>query len=171
MKSTKWLPILFIIAFSFQAKIAQAQDYKYHALFMYNFTKYIQWPANYQSGEFVIAVLGNSPIEPDLNRLANNKMVGSQKITVVTYNDVSEIKKCHMIFIPSNQSRSLDNVTAALQNTPTLIITEKPGLAKRGSGINFILKDGKWKLELNRENLASRNLKVSSELLKMTIEV
>ena len=35
----------------------------------------------------------------------------------------------------------------------TLIITEKPGLAKQGSGINFVIENNKQKFEMNKTNI------------------
>ena len=46
---------------------AKAQDEKFKALFMYNFTKYIEWPQSKQTGDFVIGVVGGSPIIDELN--------------------------------------------------------------------------------------------------------
>ncbi|MBR5642849.1 MAG: YfiR family protein [Salinivirgaceae bacterium] len=73
------LIILGLIALSITAK---AQDEKFKALFMYNFTKYIEWPQNKQSGDFVIGVIGNPAIVGELNAIAQRKTVGSQAIKI-----------------------------------------------------------------------------------------
>jgi hypothetical protein len=52
-----------------------------------------------------------------------------------------------------------------------LIITEKSGLAQKGSSINFIMQDNKWKFELNEAATQSAGLKVSRELSKLAINV
>ena len=76
-KST--LFIIVLVAFCVSAK---AQDEKFKALFMYNFTKYIEWPQTKQSGDFVIGVMGNSAIVSELNAIASKKTVGAQNIKV-----------------------------------------------------------------------------------------
>ncbi len=163
---TKALLFSSLVFFSLQA---QAQDYKYHPSYIYNFTKYIQWPTSYQSGDFVIAVLGDSPIIQELERMAENKSVGSQKFIIKKFKSVSEISKCHMLFIPVSKSKELSQALSVLAGQSTLVLTEKPGMASEGSGINFVLKEGKWKFELNKEATDKNSLKVSSELARFAI--
>lgn len=148
-----------------------SQDYKFHSVFIYNFTKYIQWPSSYQSGDFVITVLGKSAVTENLEKMAAVKTVGSQKIVVKQINSISEAGKCHILFLPDNKSGNLEEVLAHYGTSPTLIITERAGMAKKGSGINFILQGGKWKFELNKPVIESNNLRVSSELSKLAIVI
>jgi len=148
-----------------------AQNYKFHSVFIYNFTKYIQWPSSYQNGNFVIAVLGKSEVTDNLIKMSAVKTVGTQKIEVKEINDNSLASKCHILFIPNNKSNTIDEVLAAFSSKPTLIITEKVGLAKKGSGINFVLQGGKWRFELNKTALETSNLKVSGELSKLAIVI
>lgn len=148
---------------------AQSADYRFHSVFIYNFTKYIQWPSNAQSGDFVIGVLGNSSILQELEKMATNKMVGSQKIVIKKFKSVNDISSCHMLFIPSADSKDFEAAQGKLKSKPTLILTEKNGLGQKGSGINFILMEGKWRFELNEYATQSAGLKVSKELSKLAI--
>jgi len=158
------------ILFSIVAK-AQLGDYKSHTVYVYNFTKYIQWPAAYQSGDFVIAVYGTSPITSQLRSATANKTVGAQKIVVKQYKSLANIENPHILFIPNPQSANLAAIAQKLQGKSTLIVTEKNGLAKQGSHINFILRDGKWKIEMNNPLVESSSLKVSSQLSRIAIPV
>lgn len=148
-----------------------AQDKKFHSVFIYNFTKYIEWPSNYTNGEFVIGVLGNSDITDNLQAMASKKTVGQRKMVVKVFNSVNEIGKCNMLFIPTSQSNEIDKVKNRLNGSATLIISEKRGLAHKGSGINFIVENGRWRFELNRSVVENQNLKVSSELDKLAIVI
>jgi hypothetical protein len=165
-----WLFLLMGVVFHFDAK-AQAADYRFHSVFIYNFTKYIQWPAAQQSGEFVIGVLGTSAISAELEKMAANKMVGTQKIVVKKYKSAAEATDCHILFLPSTSTYNFDDIHKKFKGKPTLVITEKPGLAQKGSGINFIMQDNKWKFELNEAATQSAGLKVSKELSKLAINV
>lgn len=161
--------IVLTMAFALIGLFANAQDYKYHPSFIYNFTKYIEWPSSYQTGDFVIAVLGDTPLIKELEKMAENKSVGSQKFVIKKINSAAEIDKCHMLFIPVSKSKELSDALAALSGKPTLVVTEKPGMASKGSGINFVIMDGKWKFELNKSATEKSNLKVSSDLAKFAI--
>lgn len=146
---------------------------KIKVMFLYNFTKYIEWPQDYKQGDFVIGILGTSSenVTKELEKLAITKKAGIQNIVIKTYNSVAEIEKCHMLFIPEGKSTSLDDAMAKCRKTSTLIVTEKDGLAKKGSAINFVVKDNKQNFELNKGNIERYNLNVSSSLLSLAIQV
>jgi len=163
--------ILISVIGAFSSLNAQAQDYRFHSVFIYNFTKYIQWPEAYQSGDFVIGVLGDSPIIQELEKMASTKTAGSQKFAIKKMESVADIGKAQIVFIPNARSKNLEEVLAKVGSQSTLVITEKPGLGQKGSGINFILVDGKWKFELNKAATEKSNLKVSSELSRLAIEI
>lgn len=151
---------------------ARAQDiHKFHSIFIYNFSKFIQWPDEYKTGDFVIGVLGNSPVLKHLKAMASNKKVGSQNFKIVNFKRPEEIGKCHILYIPTENSGELEDCVGIIANDATLIITDKPGLAEVGSGINFLIVDGKPKFELNKMATEKRKLKVSSELAKLAIMI
>ncbi len=162
---------LILISLFFMASFSgKAQDiHKFHSIFIYNFSKFIQWPSEYKSGDFVIGVLGNSPIKAHLESMAKNKKLGNQNFKVVSFKNPSEIDKCHILYIPTEKSESLEECVNKVESSSTLIITDKPGLAKVGSGINFLIVNGKPKFELNKLAAEKRNLKVSTELAKLAI--
>ena len=55
-----------------------AQNYQLHSVFLYSFTRYVQWPEESNTGDFDILVLGDSPILPELKKMADLKKVGIQ---------------------------------------------------------------------------------------------
>jgi hypothetical protein len=68
-------------------------------------------------------------------------------------------------------SAMLPDVLKKMKGKSTLIVTEKLGLAKQGSAINFIIENNKQRFELNKSNIEKYNLKVSSTLEALAIKV
>ncbi len=161
--------LFLFITFILLTQVLQAQKYNYYQIFMYNFTRYIQWPPEELSEDFVIGILGNSEIVKELQDMARIKKVNSHNINIKVYNSVEEIGQCQMLFVPEDKSKFIEDVLAKLGNQSTLLITEKPGLGVEGSGINFIVRDGKLRFELNKSATDRANLKVSGELSKLAI--
>ena len=147
------------------------QDDKFKALFMYNFTKYLEWPADLKSGNFVIGVYGASPIIQELEIIAQKKMVGNQPISVRRFNSPEEISRCHMLYIPEAKSAKAAEIATKFAGKGTIIITDQPGLGKTVAGINYVKVDGKQNFEINRQNIESEGLKVNSSLLSLGIEI
>lgn len=138
--------------------------------FIWAFTKYIEWPASYGSGDFTIGVLGDSPIMSHLDQLKSSYgKVDGQTINVVKYSNVSKIGKCHILYIPEGKSSSLSSVINKLKGTSTLIITEGEGLARQGAIINFVVRQSKIKFEINKKTAESYSLQVSSVLSDLGI--
>lgn len=148
---------------------AQEADYRIHAVFLYNFTKYVQWPNSSQSGDFVIGVVGNSPIYDELMKITDGKMAGSQKIVVTRFKSAEAITNCQMLFVSSHVN--FESIQAKTAGKPVLLITEKAGLAQKGSNINFVIKENKWRFELNENATRNAGLKISAELAKLAITV
>jgi hypothetical protein len=146
---------------------AQAQNYKLYNVFMFSFTRYVQWPDEANKGDFEIAVLGDSPIFEELKAMAEIKKVGTRTIKVTKVKSVAELKKTHMLFVSKNNLAAMEDIAAKLGQAPTLIITEQPGTKK--SGINFFDKGGKLAFELSNASLADHGLRASSELTRIAI--
>ena len=136
-----------------------------------NFTKLIEWPQPYRQGNFVVGVIGDSPLYPELVKMSKTKKVANQSLQVVKFNSSSEIQKCHIIYVSRNKSENMNAVLEKVKQNSTLIITEKNGLVDKGAGINFIVKDNRQKFELNKKNVEKYKLKVSSNLVSLAFTV
>jgi hypothetical protein len=145
---------------------------KFKALYIYNFPKYLEWPEDYKKGNFVISVLGNnSNTVAELNKIIAGKSIGDQAMEIKLSNSIETLTKCQMLVIASDKSDQLSKVITKLKGKSTLIISEKEGAAKLGSMVNFVIKDGKQKFELNVGSIEKSNLKLSKTLLNQAIEV
>lgn len=131
-------------------------------IFIYNFTKLIEWPTDYHQGDFVIGVLNaNATLLGELNKL---KTSGSQKLVIKNYKSVDEIDKCNILFVPETSNNLLAEVVKKLHGSSTLLVTDSEGDGKKGAAINFIWKDNKQAFELNKANAEKNHLNVSSSL-------
>lgn len=163
------LLILFITYSFASGVVAQVPEKEsvLKAAFIYNFTKYIEWSSDSRV-EFTIAVIGNSPVFQSLTDMAVTKTAGGKKINVIRYENPDEIEDCNILFISSDNPYSISSI---LQHTHqgTLTISESPGYARKGTCINFVIKDDKLKFEANVKSIFDAGLKASSQLLKLAI--
>lgn len=150
---------------------ARGQNEQFKALFMYNFTKYMQWPTEKEKGDFVIAVLGNSPIISELNTIAQKKKVGDQSIVVHKVNTLDECVNSNILYIPANKSVPVASISSTLSKKGILIITDAPGMAKAISGINYIKNNGKQSFEINKGHIEEQGLHVNTQLISLGIKV
>lgn len=162
------LPLFFLFLFCNKTR---AQNYQLHAVYINSLIKYVKWPDKQSVGEFKIGVLGHSSILEHLNKLAEVKKIDGRNIIVQEFESLEEVEDVHMLYIPESQSDVLDHVLARLVKSSTLVITEKEGLGKKGSNINFIVRNGRLTFEMNIGAMERSKLQVSSELARLAIEI
>lgn len=147
--------------------LGYGQNEKFKALFIYNFTNYIEWPGG-TNGTFTITVIGDSPIIGELQAISKIKKVGNATIEVKKANSVSEIVNSNIIYIPSGHRKALFDVSQAMAGKPTLIISDN---AQGKFGINFVEVDSRQSFQISRSNIEDHKLKVNSSLLALGIQV
>jgi hypothetical protein len=151
---------------------AQEINYKAYSVYVYNFIKYIEWPEETKKGEFVIAIIGNSPINNELKALAASKKANGQTIIIKQYETIEEVEKCQILYICSSKSSVLKKAIEKTKNMSALLITEREGLAKKGAGINFVtLEDDTLKFEVNKKVIEAHNLKIPKMLIELGLVV
>jgi hypothetical protein len=148
--------------FSQVSSVSKAQ-----ALFIYNFSRLIQWPATSSGGDFVIGVVGDNEIYNSLVSYVANKKVGSQSIIVKKFDDPQSVPRCHIVFVGDGKVSRLNELISKLQGTNSLIITERKGMINSGSAIDFFMDEDKLKFVMNADNAEKYNLIVSKALQDM----
>ena len=171
MKKTKLIfALLLLVGLSTTQVSAQERAmHEIHSMMVYNFMKYIHWPPTATSGDFVIGVVGDDDVYNTLTKWYGTKSKGSQKIIIKRFKSASELTDCHVLYVGKSKSGAFGDIKKALNGKSTLVVTDKMGLGKKGSGINFKTVDSKLKFELNQAAIASAKLKVSSQLTGMAI--
>jgi len=159
---------LFVLILGVSQGISAQSSARYQALFVYNFTRYIQWPSD-NTQDFVIGVLGKSDIYKELQSVASNKKVGANSIVIKQFASPSEIGRCQILYVSDEASAQVMQLVNQLQSKNTLIITERSGLSKKGAGICFAMEDGKQKFEISKSNVSKSGLMINNQLLDMAI--
>ncbi len=165
MKKYSIFLLLFLFAFSksqSQSSIPAAQS-----VFIYNFTRLIEWPADYKSGDFTIGVIGSGEVFNELKNYTASKMVGVQPIKVVKFNATAEISKCHILFVGYGKTKDLAEMVTKLGGGSTLIVSENKAAIDKGATINFVIIEDKLKFELKTSNASNVGLKIHSNLENM----
>jgi hypothetical protein len=162
--------ICLLFSASVETTFAQGVD-KVYSVFILNFARTVQWPAEKGTGDFIIGVLNSPKVAEELRTVAATKSVGTQKIKVKEYTNADQVEACHILLLPSLKASVFASLIGKLINAPTLIITDTEGLATKGGGINFLSVDNKMKFELNSEAIEKRGLKVPSSLKSLGIPV
>jgi len=166
--------IKFLLAFIPALCVAQqtklADEYSIKTLFIYNFTKYIEWPQADKKAVFEIDVAGESDIIKPLEELSRSKKINQKTIVVKVIDAGSEVTG-DLVFIPASESKQLDAILKNCRGKNVLVVTEAPNLAAKGAAINFKVVNNKIRFELNQSAAKNSGLKLSSQLIELSIPV
>ena len=83
---------------------SQTINYSVHANIIYHFTKYINWPESKRTGDFIIGIVGETPLYDSLRNFIADKSAGDQKIVVKMYSHSEAVYNCQILFISDEES-------------------------------------------------------------------
>jgi hypothetical protein len=146
-----------------------AQDLEvYKSMFVYNFIKHIQWPA-----DISIVRIGITGSDADLKiafeKMAKTKSTASQQIIIEKF-EGNKVNDFQIIYFDSKAATSLfSEVIGLSRNMPIVLISENDAWIEKGAYISFRLVDNKLKFLINKGAFDKSGLRVSSALLSMSI--
>lgn len=149
-----------------------SKEYQIKAGFLYNFTKFIEWPSDRFSEEnapIVIAVFGDNPFGNELNQLVQGRKVNGRAIVIQSTRSLDEVKHAHVVFIGEGEEKRLESQLESLHTAGVLTVGESKRLAALGGAIVFALVDDKVRFEINIASAERAGLKVSAQLQKLAL--
>jgi hypothetical protein len=144
------------------------KEYQLKAGFLYNFSKFVQWPEDRFDDEgsaIVIAVLGTDRFGGELDRVVKDRLVEGRAIVVRHIKTAAEIPSAHIVFV-SRDAEPL--VVDSLHTLPgVLTVGETTAFTARGGIVAFYVMNDKVRFEINSDAAEKAGLKLSGQLLKL----
>ena len=149
-----------------------SKEYQIKAAFLYNFTKFVEWPASRfadESSPIVIAVLGDNPFGDELARLVKGRRVNGREIVIKSITDLVEAGDVHVLFVCAHNDGQLGPALDQLRADGVLTVGESDAFASAGGIVTFILVEDKVRFEINQASGEQAGLKISAQLLKLAV--
>ena len=147
------------------------REYTIKGAFLYNFGRYVQWPATAfvdDHAPFVIGVLGTDPFGTVLDEIANSAKVDGRTVVAKRFATLAEYSPCQILFIAASTDVKIKTeALVKLQNKGVLLVGEEAGLVQQGAVVNFYIENNKVRFEINVETAKQQQLKISSKLLSL----
>jgi hypothetical protein len=150
---------------------SEMEEYRVKALFLYNFTQFIEWPLESfkdSTDPLTICVLGPNPFDKELEHALAGKKVDSHPLISKIIGEASQASGCHVVFITSGATKRSRLLITERKQQGMLTVGEAPGFALGGGVVvNFLVKDGRVRLEINIGAAERERLRISAKLLKL----
>ena len=170
--------VTFIISLNFLSYCAFSQDRsklesavtenELRVIFIYNFTKYVEWENMDDIEEFKIGILGKDLITNVFNSLAASKKVNGKPIRILNFKSVEDIRKVQILYVNKKYQYDLSKVLDKMYGNNTLLVSANYPFNQ--SMINLIIIDNKMNFEVNEGIIERERLKVSPGLIKLAIK-
>jgi hypothetical protein len=149
-------------------------DYDVKAAYLYNFGRFVEWPAKSTTSRaehFTVCVLGQDPFGPTLDSTLAGETIAGRVVVAKRISSAQEADGCRIIFLSPAEGGHLKKIVAELDKKAILTVSDMPQFVQLGGMIQFVLEDKKIRFEVNLTATQRAGLILSSELLKVAAAV
>ncbi|MDQ3015591.1 MAG: YfiR family protein [Bacteroidota bacterium] len=164
--------LLLLFSTSAKTQTLSASEYQIKAVFLYNFSHFIDWPETAFENSydpFVIGIIGSDPFGPYLEQSIKYERIRSHIMEVKHFDNIRDANKCHMLYINLQDPEEIKQALAAMSGRPILTVGDSPNFIRWGGLVRFYTEESKIRLEINNTVAKARKLQISSKLLRVAI--
>lgn len=165
--------LLWFVAASFCAVAAQSDqptEYAVKAAFLFNFTKFVEWPEsvfeNSQS-PIVIGIVGHDPFGDSLLNIISGQKVQGRAVLVVKYRHGEDLRHCQVLFISASERLRAVEILSQLKEASVLTVSDIDGFAEAGGDMQFVMQENRVHFVVNLDAATQSKLRVSAKLLAL----
>lgn len=148
-----------------------SKEYDVKAALLYNFTQFVDWPADsFASAEapLVIGIIGRDPFGDTLEKLVEREHVDTHRIVVQQCRNMVEAGRCQILFISITERDKLQQILNGLEKRPILTVAEFDGFIGRGGMVRLYRNsENKIRVRINLEAAKAAGLTMSAKLLRV----
>jgi hypothetical protein len=152
------------------AQAKAPSEYAVKAAFLYNFTKFVEWPPDALDEKdtlLQICVIGESPFGDELENTIEGKKVDGKSVTIAYAQSAKEALSYDVVFVARSEESSLDGILKKLTTRAILTISDIDDFAERGGTIGFFVEDKRIRFKINVDVAEESGLQISSKLLRL----
>jgi hypothetical protein len=142
------------------------------ARFVMNFGRFIDWPESAfpaAGSDLKVCILGENQLGRSMDQIVNGKKAGDRTMAVSTLSgsDLAGAKACQIVFVSASETARASEVTAALQGTPVLTVSEIDNFGGSGGMIGLSGERGDAvAIRMNRALIDGAGLNVREQLMR-----
>lgn len=154
------------------AQQPKASESDIEAVYVFKFSQFVSWPGIARpKPSFDICILGEDPFGPFLERTVQGETVNGKSVVERHIMRPQEAQSCAILYVGRTEAARLRQVLDTVRAWPVLTVSDLPDFVDKGGMIQFVLQSGKVRFEVNLVPATQAGLALSSELLKVAVEV
>jgi len=172
------LPVIAVVFYATsanaQSRVPAVQEYQVEAVFLFNFTQFVDWPPSTYANAFqpmTICVLGKDPFGGYLDDTVRNEKVDNRSLAVRRVASTDATENCQVLFISRSESEHIEKILDSLKGRSILTVSDADAFEQRGGMIRFVAENSRIKLRINLRPARNAGLTISSKLLHVAESV
>lgn len=143
-------------------------EYEIKAAFLYNFAKFVQWPASTLAPQapLTVCVIGSDPFGAALDTV-DRKVAQGHELQVRRRARLEEARSCHILFVAESERAAVPAILHAVQGAGVLTVSDIDRFAEAGGIIGLSDVDNKVQFSINLDRAHDDLLQINSQLLKL----
>jgi hypothetical protein len=160
-----------VIAGSANADDKDIHEDEVKAAFVYNFAKFVEWPADKTGTQVNLCILGESPLGFSALKAIDGRTVQDKPLVTKLLNKPDELKDCHIVFIAVSESNKIAHLLKTAHQHHVLTVSDMEEFAKTGGIIGLVKTDDKIRFEINLLAAKEAGVVISSRLLNLALSI
>jgi len=152
-----------------RAELSHAEAVSYFLLNCVYFGKWQEAQDPQTTKVIRIGVLGRDPLGRTLDEVAEKALeswFSGGSILIKRSDDPEKLKDCLVVFVSTSESGNVNEIHAAFEHRPALLVSEIPGFTQRGGGIEVRISGEQLQFDINLDQLAASRIELSSRMKK-----
>jgi hypothetical protein len=149
---------------------APRSEYEVKAVFLFNFTQFVEWPDSAfptAQAPLVIGVLGDDPFGSDLDKAVSGEKIKDHPLVVRRFKRIEDAEPCHILFIGASETEHLSGILGRLKGREILTVGDSDQFTREGGIVRFVTENNRIRLRINIEAAKAAHLTISSKLLSL----
>lgn len=161
------LSLILALSLSLAASAQTVSEHEMKAAYLYNFTRFIDWPAD-ERANFNLCLLGEVELGEAMRKYEGRR-IKDQRLVIARLSTMSPVRQCSLLFVGSSQLSSLAKINSHLADYPVLTVTDRQ--VPQPVAILLALEAEKLVFDLNLEHMQRARLKPQLSLLRLARKV
>lgn len=160
------LAALVLAAANVHADDVQRREDQFKAAYLFNFVKFVDWPAGAPVDTLTVCFLGGQGVREALDNGISAKYVSARQLIARQLESPATAASCQVLY--ADAASASKAIAAGL---PVLTVSDAPQFAKNGGMIELFTENHRLRFVINVANVNRSGLRISSDLLKLAANV
>jgi len=154
-----------------EAQSASVAEDDLKAAFLYNFAKYVAWPAGTSGEPFRLCIVAAPAFARRIDNLVAGETIEGRPVMRDSPATSDAARGCQILYIAASEISRSERLIAAVRGRPVLIVGDSADFLGRGGMIAFVREGDRIRFDV--DNVAAQNagLTISSRLLRLARHV